>query len=71
MNPIDIIYLVTYEGDDLEQHRELFEDVERARRCAAEHSINSVADLRGIPVYASSNDYSEEYFGGVLTYAGR
>ena len=69
--PIDIIYLVTYEGDDYETHRELFLEVEKARKCAVEHSNRTPADLEGIPVYRTNNDYFEEYSGGVMTYAGR
>ena len=71
LQPLDIIYTVTYEGDDAQERRAIFDHADDARKFAAEHSFNSLADYRAIPVFPSYADYCEEYSNGVMTWAGR
>lgn len=70
MEPLDIIYVVTFEGDDYTTHRAIFDRAEDARSFARDHSTN-VADYHAIPVYPSCNDYCETYSNGLLVFAGR
>lgn len=71
MQPLDIIYTVTYEGADHMEHRAIFDHADDARKFAADHSFESLADYRAIPVFPSYADYCEEYCNGVMTAAGR
>lgn len=69
MTPLDLIYAVTYEGDDYTDHRALFDSPEEARQFAADHSTRCVAQVDAMPVFTVCR--TEEYYRGQMTYSGR
>lgn len=69
VTPLDIIYAVTYEGDDYTDHREIFDTPEEARKFAADHSTRCVAQVDAMPVYTCI--HTDEFYKGQLTYSGR
>lgn len=69
LTPLDIIYSVTYEGDDYTDHRAIFDCPEEARQFAADHSTRCVAQVDAMPVFTVC--HTDEFYRGQLTYSGR
>lgn len=69
VTPLDIIYAVTYLGDDFTDHRAIFDSPEDARTFAAQHSYEGVAQVDAMPVFEVCR--TEEFDRGQMTCAGR